>query len=254
VNEKAAKHLERRRREKRRRQKARAKRPRRATRLRRRIAVGLAKATGCILLTTAGLVAPWRWIPPPTSAFMLRASLVEGTPVDQRWVPFERISPHLALCVVAAEDQKFPDHAGFDVDQIVKAVSEERERPRGASTITQQVAKNLYLWPGRSMLRKGLEAWLTVWIEQLWPKRRILEVYLNVAEFAPGVYGAGAASERLFGVSASRLEMRQAALLAAVLPNPKQLSAARPSDYVRGRAEEIRRTAQVLGSRYVAGL
>ncbi len=211
------------------------------------------KAIAFVFVATLVLVAPWRWIPPPTSAFMLRAAVVDGFEVDRRWVPYERISPHLALCVVASEDQKFPDHRGFDVDQIWKA-TQERGRTRGASTISQQVAKNLYLWPGRSLLRKGIEAYFTVWIEQLWPKRRILEVYLNVAEFGPGVFGAGAASERFFGRPASQLELREAATLAAVLPNPKKLSAARPSEYVRGRADEIRRTALALGSRYVAGL
>jgi monofunctional biosynthetic peptidoglycan transglycosylase len=259
VNEKTAKHLARRRREKARRAKRGRRSPGRREAKRRpdpgRRALGLcAKGVAFVFVATAALVGPWRWIPPPTSAFMLRASLVDGTTVDRRWVPYERISPHLALCVVASEDQKFPDHHGFDVDQILKATQEARESPRGASTISQQVAKNLYLWPGRSLVRKGIEAYLTVWIEQLWPKRRILEVYLNVAEFGPGVFGAGAASERYFGKSASQLDLREAATLAAVLPNPKRLSAARPTEYVRGRAEEIRRIALALGSRYVAGL
>jgi monofunctional biosynthetic peptidoglycan transglycosylase len=253
VNEKAVRHLERRRREKQRRSGKRTKRPaRRAPRARRRLWGVLVKAVGGVLALTFLLVAPWRWIPPPTSAFMLRAALVDGVAVAQRWVPFERIATNLALCVVASEDQKFPDHSGFDVDQIVRAVNEGGER--GASTITQQVAKNLFLWPGRSLVRKGLEAYLTVWIEQLWPKRRILEIYLNVAEFAPGVYGAATASDRLFGVSADRLDLRQAALLTAVLPNPKRLSARRPSEYVRGRADEIERIARALGKQYVAGL
>ena len=185
---------------------------------------------------------------------MLQARFGDGLRVEQRWIPFERISRDLVLCVVAAEDQKFPEHAGFDVEQIMKATREQRRRPRGASTITQQVAKNLYLWPGRSFMRKGIEAWLTIWIEQLWPKRRILEVYLNVAEFGPGLYGAAAASERLFGLPASELGLREASLLAAVLPSPKRMSAARPSEYVRGRAAEIRHIAQALGPRYVAGL
>ena len=259
MNEKAAKHLARRRREKARRGK-RGKRPpgrrgaKPAPSLRRRAVLFAGKTIAFVLVATAVLVAPWRWIAPPTSAFMLRASLVDGLPVLQRWVAYEDISPHLVLCVVASEDQKFPDHAGFDVDQIVKATQEARGRTRGASTISQQVAKNLFLWPGRSFVRKGVEAYLTVWIEQLWPKRRILEVYLNVAEFGPGVFGAGVASERFFGKPAGGLDLREAATLAAVLPNPKRLSAARPSEYVRERAEEIRRTALALGSRYVAGL
>ncbi len=193
---------------------------------------------------------PWRWIPLPTTAFVLRA---DG-PVDYRWVALEEISPALALSVVAAEDQKFPDHGGFDYVAIREAALERRERRRGASTISQQVAKNVYLWPGRSLVRKGIEAYLTVWIEALWPKRRILEVYLNVAEFGPGVYGAEAAAQRYFARSAGELGPREAALLAAVLPNPRRMSAAQPSEYVRGRAAEIASAVRRLGPRHLAGL
>jgi monofunctional biosynthetic peptidoglycan transglycosylase len=207
------------------------------------------------LLASALLVVPWRWLPPPTSAFMLRERITGGSPaVHQRWVPYDSISRNLALAVVAAEDQKFPAHHGFDVDAIARAAQEKRKRPRGASTISQQLAKNLYLWPGRSFVRKGLEAWFTVWLEQTWPKRRILEVYLNVAEFGPGIYGAGAASERMFGKPASQLTLYEAALLTAVLPSPKRMSAANPSPYVRERAEEIERIARGLGTHYVAGI
>ena len=137
--------------------------------------------------------------------------------------------------MIAAEDQKFAAHSGFDVDAIVRAVEEKRRKPRGASTISQQLAKNLYLWPGRSFVRKGLEAYFTVWLEQTWPKRRILEVYLNVAEFGPGIFGAAAASEVMFGKPPSDLTLSEAALLAAVLPNPKRMSATHPSR-VRHRA------------------
>jgi monofunctional biosynthetic peptidoglycan transglycosylase len=122
-----------------------------------------------------------------------------------------RISRNLVLCVIAAEDQKFAAHNGFDVDAIARAVEEKRARPRGASTISQQLAKNLFLWPGRSFVRKGLEAYFTVWLEQTWPKRSILEVYLNVAEFGPGVFGAQAASELIFNKSASQLASRRRA-------------------------------------------
>ena len=196
------------------------------------------------LLANAALVVPWRWLPPPISAFMLREIALERRAVEQRWIPRSAISANLALAVIAAEDQKFPSHHGFDFDSIARATRESRQRPRGASTISQQLAKNLYLWPGRSWLRKGLEGWLTLWIEAFWPKARILEVYLNVVEFGPGVYGAAAASERYFGKPASGLSMHEASLLAAVLPNPKKLSAARPSDYVRGRAAEIAAVAR----------
>lgn len=163
------------------------------------------------------------------------------------------ISGALALCVVASEDQKFPEHGGFDYESIRRAAREARHKPRGASTLTQQVAKNLYLWPGRSLVRKGLEAYLTVFIEALWPKRRILEVYLNVAEFGPGIFGAEAASRRFFSKPARDLTFREAALLAAVLPNPKRMSVADPSEYVRGRAKEIEAAAHQLGPRYLAG-
>ncbi len=255
MNEKTRKHLERRRREKRRRERRRTKRPRgRAPREGRRLWLVLAKAVGVVVATTVALVAPWRWIPPPTTAFMLRDALLEGRAVRQRWVPWERISRDLALAVVTAEDQKFPDHHGFDFGSIARAARESRARPRGASTITQQLAKNLYLWPGRSWVRKGLEGWFTVWIEALWPKRRILEVYLNVVEFGPGVYGAAAASERYFGKPASALTLRESARLAVVLPSPKRMSAARPSEYVLTRAAEIESTAARLGRGYLAGL
>src|SRR5258705_477427 len=158
---------------------------------------------------------------------MLRERLA-GRGIYQRWAPYPSISRNLVLCVIAAEDQKFAAHSGFDVDAIVRAVEEQRRNPRGASTISQQLAKNLYLWPGRSFVRKGLEAYFTVWLEQTWPKRRILEVYLNVAEFGPGIFGAQAASDVMFGKPASQLTLREAALLAAVLPSPKRRSRRSP--------------------------
>jgi monofunctional biosynthetic peptidoglycan transglycosylase len=211
-------------------------------------------ALGLPLLAVAlsvSLVLPWRWLAPPTTVFMLRDAAERretgAQPIAYRWTPWERISPRLAMAVVAAEDQKFPTHRGFDLDQIAQAVEERRERTRGASTISQQVAKNLYLWPGRSLVRKGAEAWLTLLIELLWPKQRILEVYLNVAEFGRGVYGAGAASWLHFGVAPEALSLEQACLLAAVLPSPRRMSASNPSDYVRTRAQEIAAVVESLG-------
>jgi monofunctional biosynthetic peptidoglycan transglycosylase len=186
---------------------------------------------------------------------MIRERLAGGSArIHYRWIPWEGISRNLALCVIAAEDQKFASHRGFDLESIRQAARETRPRPRGASTITQQVSKNLFLWPGRSFVRKGLEAYLTVFIEMLWPKRRILEVYLNTAEFGPGIFGAAAASERIFGRPARQLTLEQAALLAAVLPNPKRMAAARPSAYVRDRAAEIQAAARALGMQALAGL
>ena len=210
---------------------------------------GVAFAT----LASAVLVLPWRWLPPPTSAFMLRERFT-GHGIYQRWAPYPSISRNLVLCVIAAEDQKFAAHNGFDVDAIVRAVEEKRRRPRGASTISQQLAKNLFLWPGRSFVRKALEAYFTVWLEQTWPKRRILEVYLNVAEFGPGIFGAQSASELIFEKHASELSLAEAARLAAVLPNPKRMSAAHPSDYVMERSGQIEGVARHLGTRFVAGI
>jgi monofunctional biosynthetic peptidoglycan transglycosylase len=196
-----------------------------------------------------------RWIPPPTSAFML---LHEGEP-RHRWVAWPQISPHVAVAVVAAEDQKFPRHHGFDFASISSALSGEEERRlrslRGASTISQQVAKNLFLWPGRSLVRKALEAALTLWIEGLWPKRRILEVYLNIAEFGPGIFGIGAASAAYFGVSPARLGPDEAARLAAVLPDPRRLRVVDPGPYALERAAWIRAQVEMLGGpAYLRGL
>lgn len=212
-----------------------------------------------LLVCSVLLVLPLRWIAPSTTSVMLQERLgigaLEARSIHYEWMDWERISPHAAIAFVAAEDQKFPHHGGFDVDSIADALGNRQRRLRGASTISQQVAKNLFLWNERSFVRKGLEAYLTVWIELLWPKRRILEVYLNVAELGPGVYGVGAASERFFGKSAARLTLREAALLAAVLPNPKRMSAVRPSSYVRSRADWIERAALRLGgARYLGGL
>jgi monofunctional glycosyltransferase len=199
-------------------------------------------ASWLLILVLALTVLPvilLRWVDPPTSAFMLRERITR--PVQHRWVDWPQISPHVKVAVIASEDQKFPEHHGFDLESINDAL-EERERGRrvrGASTISQQVAKNLFLWPGQSWIRKGCEAYFTALIETLWPKRRILEVYLNIAEFGSGVFGVGAASEIYFGKRAARLSAPDAALLAAVLPNPKRLRVAAPSRYVRSRQDWI---------------
>ncbi len=197
------------------------------------------------------LVAPLRYLDPPTSSIILQreaSALARGSPPPPHvWLDRQRIAPQLALAVIAAEDQKFPEHFGFDLTSIRKAIGEGRARPRGASTISQQVAKNLYLWSGRSWIRKGLEAWLTLALELLLPKGRILEIYLNVAEMGPDVFGAGAASRHHFGRRADELTAHQAALVAACLPNPHRLSASRPSAYVRERADTIRREMRRLG-------
>ncbi len=165
------------------------------------------------------------------------------------WVDLERISPNAALAVIASEDQRFPFHAGFDFGSIRQAVraSERGRRLRGASTISQQVARNLFLWSGRSYVRKALEAWFTVLIEACWPKERILEIYLNIAQFGRGIYGVEAASRHFFHEPATRLTVDQAALLAAVLPNPLLLRVASPSRYVLARRDWIMGQMRRLG-------
>ncbi|ALB65320.1 Monofunctional biosynthetic peptidoglycan transglycosylase [Cronobacter dublinensis 1210] len=165
------------------------------------------------------------------------------------WVSMDEISPWMGLAVIAAEDQKFPEHWGFDMAAIQKAVShnERSRRIRGASTLSQQTAKNLFLWDGRSWLRKGLEAGLTLGIETVWSKRRILTVYLNIAEFGEGVFGVEEASQRYFNKPARRLTASEAALLAAVLPNPIRFKVSAPSGYVRTRQQWILRQMRQLG-------
>ena len=200
-------------------------------------------------------VALLRWINPPYSAFMAETQLTAWSNRDRtyvfrhRWVDLSRISPNLPLAVVASEDQKFPAHWGFDVEAIEKAyeMNQHSHRVHGASTISQQVAKNLFLWSGRSYFRKGLEAYFTVLIEACWPKRRIIEIYLNIAEFGYGTYGAEAAAERFFHKAAAKLSRVDSAVLAAVLPNPQRLNAAAPSAYVQQRRDWILGQMQALG-------
>jgi monofunctional biosynthetic peptidoglycan transglycosylase len=212
-----------------------------------------------LLLSCVGLsvtsVLLLRWVNPRYSAFMAETQIAAWTGGDSAyvcrhtWVDLDRISPNLPLAVVASEDQKFPEHWGFDVEAIEKAYALNRHshRVHGASTISQQVAKNLFLWSGRSYFRKGLEAYFTLLIEGLWPKRRILEVYLNVAEFGYGIYGAEAAARQFFHESAARLSRGDAAVLAAVLPSPQRYNAAAPSRYVQQRRAWILAQMQALG-------
>jgi monofunctional biosynthetic peptidoglycan transglycosylase len=223
-------------------------RRRRGGLLRRGLMVLLLAVSGT-MAASVGLTLALRWVDPPVTAWMVWNARATDRPVAYRWVDAEDISPEVAIAVVAAEDQKFPAHSGFDVDSILEAAREHIQgtRTRGASTISQQVAKNLFLWPERSLVRKGLEAWFTVWIELLWPKERILEVYLNVAEFGPGVFGVGAASDLYFDGPARAIDRRRAALLAAVLPNPVRLHVDRPSPYVLARRDWIQGQVRMLG-------
>jgi len=199
-----------------------------------------------IVVASFALVLPLRWVDPAATAFMLRDDSGRN-PLLHEWVAWEDLGTAAPLAVVAAEDQRFAEHFGLDVGAIADAIDERGTgRVRGASTISQQTAKNLFLWSGRSLLRKGLEAWLTVVAELCLPKRRILEIYLNVAEFGPGIYGVGAASRYYFGRPPELLSDAQAALLAAVLPNPKLLRVTNPSDYVLERQRWILTQVQRL--------
>ncbi|MBA1194172.1 monofunctional biosynthetic peptidoglycan transglycosylase [Pseudomonas entomophila] len=208
------------------------------------------------------LVILLRWLPPPGTALMVERkvqSWFSGESIDlQRdWRPLEGIADSLKLAVIAGEDQKFAEHHGFDIPAIRAALlhNEQGGSLRGASTLTQQVAKNLFLWPGRSWPRKALEAWFTGLIELFWSKERILEVYLNSVEWGPGVFGAQAAAQYHFKVDADRLSRQQASQLAAVLPSPLRWSASRPSTYVAGRASWIQRQmSQLGGSAYLMQL
>jgi monofunctional biosynthetic peptidoglycan transglycosylase len=210
---------------------------------------------GIFLLASVGAALTLRWVDPRYSAFMAETQISAWSRRDASyvwrfsWVDLAHISPNLPLAVVASEDQKFPEHWGFDVEAIEKAYAfnQHSHRVRGASTISQQVAKNLFLWSGRSYFRKGLEAYFTVLIEGFWPKRRILEIYLNIAEFGYGTYGAEAAAQRFFHKNAAHLSRGDAALLAAVLPNPEKFSAAAPSRYILERRDWILRQMQALG-------
>ena len=199
-----------------------------------------------------------RWFNPPYTSFMLVKKLSMEQPVlKTHWVDIKEISPYLLIAVVAAEDQKFPNHFGFDIKAIQNALEKNRETKtlRGASTITQQVAKNIFLWPEKSLLRKGLEAYFALLIETLWPKWRILEVYLNVAEFGPNEFGIANAAQVHFGKSAAHLSQHEAALLAAVLPNPHKLHASKPSNYVAQRAADISEQVILLGgSHYLTSI
>lgn len=192
---------------------------------------------GILLVSPLILMILYRWIPPTTTAFMVRHVVVHQEFYRYDWESSENISDWVGKAMVASEDQKFWDHFGFDVEAVQKALKdrERGRRVRGASTISQQVVKNLFLWPGQSWFRKGLEAGYTLWLELVLPKERILEIYVNIAEFGYGVYGAEAAAQRYFDKPASKLTRSQAALMAVVLPNPKKMKLDRPGPYMRGR-------------------
>ena len=215
------------------------------------------RIVGRVLLVWLGVwlagILLFSFLPVPFSAVMAERQIGAWLRGDfsyiahSDWVGHDEISPWMGLAVIASEDQKFPTHWGFDVAAIESVLDKSDNRMRGASTLSQQTAKNLFLWDGRSWVRKGLEAGLTVGIETVWTKRRILTVYLNIAEFGPGIFGVEAASQRYFHKPASRLTAADAALLAAVLPNPIRYRAAAPSGYVRERQQWILRQMRQLG-------
>jgi monofunctional glycosyltransferase len=214
------------------------------------------RLAGSVLIV--GVVAPivvigaFRWIAPPVTPFMLARAVFHGAPIEKRWVALRDMSPTLPRAVIAAEDARFMQHHGFDWIEVESAWRDGQHgrRLRGASTISMQCARTLFLWPGRSVLRKGVEAYLTVLLELLWSKARILEVYLNLVEWGNGIYGCEAAARHDFGVSCAALDANQSARLAAVLPNPRRWSASQPRPHVRRYADVIlRRMPQVATPR-----
>ena len=197
-------------------------------------------------------IAIFRNVDPPGSMLML-AQRIDGQAIDQRWVPLSRISPNLVRAVIASEDSQFCLHNGVDLSEF-EAVLEKVEQAgedgvRGGSTITMQVAKNLFLWKSRSILRKAIEIPLALGLEQMWPKERIMEVYLNIAEWGPGIFGAEAAAQHHFRKPASRLTEREAALLAVALPNPLVRVPSRPNEIVVKVGAVVERRARLVGSR-----
>lgn len=227
----------------------------RTSTLARRLLRGACLAAALAIAASAATVLALRWVDPPTSAFMLRERWsavpqgVQRVTIRHRWTDWAETSAHIKVAVIAAEDQRFAEHFGFDLQSINEALAERGRRVRGASTLSQQVAKNLFLWPGQSWVRKALEAYFTVLIEALWPKQRILEVYLNIAEFGRGVFGVGAAAQTYFDKRAAQLTAADAALLAAVLPSPKRMRVNAPSRYVRSRQQWILQQMRSLGGK-----
>lgn len=212
-----------------------------------RLVTWVIKALLAVLIFTVLWVLAYRWINPPATSLMVR-DWIAGKTVQRDWMPIETMSPRIAYAVMAAEDQNFCTHKGFDFNAISKAMESNRngKKLRGASTISQQVAKNVFLWPQRSWVRKGFEAWFTLLIEVLWPKQRTLEVYLNVAEWGNGIYGADAAARHHFGRSAADLSRSQAARLASILPSPIKWSPHRTSGGIARKARSVERSMSFI--------
>jgi len=204
-----------------------------------------------IIAAPPAMVLLYRDVSPPGTLLMMER-LFEGEGIKKEWVPLDRISRHVPAAVIALEDNLYCEHDGFDWAAIFDAAADHvrgEDTLRGGSTISQQTAKNVFLWPGRTFVRKGLEVPFTTMMEWWWGKRRIMEVYLNVIEWGPGIYGVEAASQTYFGKPARRLTSREAALLAAVLPNPRRWSPARPTIYIKRRANTAVYRMSRLGTR-----
>jgi monofunctional biosynthetic peptidoglycan transglycosylase len=198
--------------------------------------------------STIGAVLVLKFVPVPVTLTMLGQWASVGK-LNYDWEPIEKISPEMAIAVVAAEDQLFPKHNGFDIKSIKKALdsNQKNKKVRGASTISQQTAKNVFLWQGRNWIRKGLEAYFTLLIELIWGKERILEVYLNVSEMGPGIFGAQAAAQSYFKINASKLSRWQSARIAGVLPSPRKWKVNNAGSYVQRRTDRIVRQIRQLG-------
>lgn len=193
-----------------------------------------------------------RYLDPPTSSFIELNKRNHNTNIQHQWLPMEEISLYFPNAVIASEDQQFPNHFGFDIKQITLVLSQSKNGiSRGASTITQQTVKNLFLWPGRSFVRKGIEAWLALWMELIVPKKRILELYINFAQLGKSIFGVGAASQHYFNIPASQLNPKQSALIAAVLPRPSRSNPAKPTVYLNERARYILDQMPRVGGRRI---
>ena len=207
------------------------------------------KISIALIVISLAAVVIYRWVNPTITPLMISRAF-DGADINKKWVPIDQISPNLVCASIASEDNNFLGHRGFDLGAIYDAIDEHNrgKRQRGASTISQQTAKNVFLWSGKSWIRKGLEVYFTFLIEHVWGKERIMEVYLNVIEMGNGVYGAEAAAQHYFGRSASQLTKRQAALIVAAYPNPRQRDPAHPTAYLNKRAAQIQRLMPLMGT------
>lgn len=219
-----------------------------------RIVLLLFRWSGALVCWTLVVSVLWvlllRFADPPVTWLMVEQAR-EQDGIQRKWVSLDEMARHLPLAVIASEDQRFFHHNGFEWERIRRAMDHNTKkkgrRVRGASTITQQMVKNVFLWPGRTWVRKGVETWFTMLVEALWSKERILEVYLNVAEMGPGVFGAEAASQYCFGRPAAKLSAAQAALITATLPAPRRYGCTRPSGYIAGRQQWVQRQMRNIG-------